>query len=39
MYKPRCILGWTYGMIIWHNGAELLYTFDQLRDFLRRVVP
>lgn len=39
MWKPRCILGWTYGMLIWHNKSEWLYTYDEMRAFVRRAVP
>lgn len=39
MWKPRCILGWTYGMLIWHNKAEWLYSYEEMRDFVRRAVP
>jgi len=39
MLKPRCILGWTYGMIIWHNRVDYLYTQEQLTEFVRRAIP
>ncbi len=39
MFKPRCILGWTYRMIVWHNQAALLYDYAQLREFVRQAVP
>lgn len=39
MFKPRCILGWTYRMIIWHNQAVMLYDYASLREFVRRAIP
>ena len=39
MFKPRCILGWTYTVMIWHNRADLLYTFGQMREFVKKVFP
>ncbi len=39
MFKPRCILGWTYRMIVWHNKVEYLYEYAQLREFVRHVFP
>jgi hypothetical protein len=39
MWKPRCILGWTYGMLIWHNRVEYLENYAQLVEFVRRAVP
>jgi hypothetical protein len=37
MFKPRCILGWTYRIIVWHNRASLLYDYAGIRDFVKRV--
>ena len=39
MFKPRCILGWTYRMIVWHNKVEYLYDYNRLQEFVRRVFP
>lgn len=37
MYKPRCILGWTFKIPIWHNQVDFLNDYDQIRHFLDRV--
>ena len=39
MFKPRCILGWTYGMIIWHNRVALLNSYAEMREFVQKVFP
>ena len=39
MFKPRCILGWTYGMLIWHKCVEYLQSYEQLADFMHRALP
>jgi hypothetical protein len=39
MWKPRCVLGWTYGMTIWHNRVDFLDSYPQLVEFVRRVFP
>lgn len=39
MFKPRCILGWTLGMIIWHKQIDYLHSREQLTAFVRRAIP
>lgn len=39
MYKPRCILGWSYRIAIWHPRVEFLNDYAQLRRFLDAVCP
>ena len=38
MFKPRCILGWTYGMIIWHNQAAMLNSYAEIREFVKKAL-
>ena len=39
MYKPRCILGWTYGIHVWHNRVFYLRDYEQIAEFVRQATP
>ena len=39
MFKPRCILGWTLRVIIWHNRVDFLHSHEQLTAFVRHAIP